>query len=186
MTFPVVVRRLTTTMCALSLLFGFHCNHADEEGRPTIVINEFMADNRGTIARDGFGEADDWIELHNYGAEPCSTGQFFCSDDSLQLARYTLPDTALPPGGYLLIWADGSPEQGPFHAPFRLSAEYGEEIILSDSEGRIVDRIQFFPHNNNPVARVPDRSYGRIYDGDTLWVQQITPTPGAPNTGGRR
>jgi len=163
-----------------------HCSYTYVEKPPGIIINEFMADNRGTFAKDPFGEADDWFELYNNEAEPCSTANYFCSDDSLELDKYTLPDTVLPPGGYLLIWADGSPEQGAFHATFKLAAEEGDEIILSDSKGRIIDRVQFFPHNKNPVARVPDRSYGRAFDGDTMWAQQITPSPGRANTGGRK
>ena len=107
------------------------------------------------------------------------------SDDSLQLNRFILPDTLLPAGKHLLIWADDDVQQGKWHAPFKLAAAEGDEIILSSTDNRIVDRIQFFPKNHNPIARVPDESYGRLYDGDTLWGQQNTPTPGTANTGGR-
>jgi len=179
-----MVLRLSCT--AALLIMG--CGVTPDDVQPVryLVINEFMADNRGTWVTDEYGDADDWIELYNNANTACNTGALFCSDDSTRLQRYALPDTVVPPGGYLLFWADGEVEQGIHHAPFKLSAEDGEEIILSDVRGKVIDRIQFFPRNNNPVARVPDRSYGREHDGDTVWVQQFEPSPGYENTGGRR
>jgi hypothetical protein len=151
-----------------------------------LVINEFMADNNGVDSIvDGAGQADDWIELFNRGNEAAVLSGYVLSDDSTDLSAYSLPDTVIPPGGYLLIWADDEPSQGALHAPFKLSAFDGDEIILSTRDGIIIDRIQFFPRNNNPVARVPGTSYGRIADGANRWDQQKTPTPGASNSGGR-
>ena len=150
-----------------------------------LLINEFMAGNRASEYVDEYGDSDDWIELYNCGTMPVQTEEYMLSDDSLRLNRFVLPDTLLPAGSHLLIWVDDDPQQGKWHAPFMLSAEKGEEIILSTRDNHIVDRIQFFPGNRNPVARVPDESYGRLHDGDTLWGQQITPPPGSANTGGR-
>lgn len=155
------------------------------EPRNHLLINEFMASNSVSGCIDEYGDSDDWIELYNSGTEAVETGGYMLSDDSLRLNRFMLPDTLLPAESHLLIWADDDPQQGKWHAPFKLDATEGDEIILSTTENLIVDRIQFFPKNHNPVARVPDESYGRLYDSDTLWGQQNTPTPGSANTGGR-
>lgn len=168
-----------------TLLLCSPVNTEDGVERNAILINEFMAGNNASGCVDEYGDSDDWIELYNSGAEPVQMGKYMLSDDSLRLNKYLLPDTLLGSGQHLLIWADDEPQQGIWHAPFKLSATDGEEIILSGADERIVDRIQFFPENNNPIARVPDESYGRLTDGDSLWGQQNTPTPGATNTGGR-
>jgi hypothetical protein len=157
----------------------------DEPSAPALVINEFMADNNGDSILNEYGVASDWIELYNRGDEAIALRGYYLSDDSTDLRVYSLPDTSIQPGGYLLVWADGEPQNGVLHAPFKLSAFDGDEIILTIGRTGIVDRIQFFPHNNNPVARVPGESYGRTVDGGDTWDQQRTPSPGAPNSGGR-
>jgi len=151
-----------------------------------IVINEFMAANTADSPYpifDEFGEADDWIELYNTGDKPINMQDLYLSDDSNHLAKYELPNAIIGPHGYFLVWADHEPEQGPNHAPFMLSATMGEEIILSVSGGKIIDRIQFFPESDNPEARLPNASYGRRTDGGDSWCRQAIPSPGRLNNG---
>ena len=156
-------------------------NTAGEGGR--VVINEFMTANNEGGPADEYGDHDDWIELYNAGDASVNIGVLSLTDDSLQLHSYSLPDTQLPAGGFVLIWADDEPMQGKWHAPFKLSWKNGDEIILTQGKDRIVDRYRFFPEDGNPLARVPGTSYGRAVDGDTLWGQQIEPTPGTANRG---
>ena len=50
------------------------------------------------------------------------------TDNLEDRTRWMLPmGTVLPPGGYLLVWADDEPAEGLLHATFRLSAR--EETI---------------------------------------------------------
>lgn len=179
------MRRYSLWLLCGSLFFHLFCSVEEPQPQYNPVINEFMASNVASGIVDECGDTDDWIELCNTSGKQLQAGDYGLSDDSTRLYRFSLPDTQLPPGGYLLIWADDEPQQGKWHAPFKLSATDGEEIILTHIDGRIVDRIQFFPRNRNPIARVPDESYGRFSDGDTLWVQQDTPSPGVANIGGR-
>jgi hypothetical protein len=176
-------RHIIGTGAALLLM----CSPAGDgaEPRPAIVINEFMTANEGDKFTDEYGDADDWIELYNGGDTPVNAGGLFLSDDSLHLHAYTLPDTLLPPGGYLLVWADDEPLEGTWHAPFKLSWKRGDEIILTKGAGSIVDRYRFFPENGNPLARVPGTSFGRNPDGADDWGQQTEPTPGTANRGSR-
>jgi hypothetical protein len=162
------------------------CGSVTDDEPESFVINEFMTSNNSysdTPITDEYNETDDWIELCNVSDRPQSLYGLFISDDSTMLRTSPLPDTIIQPHSFILLWADGQPKQGDHHMDFKLSAEEGDEIILSDSRGRIVDRIQFFAYSGNPVARLPNRSYGRIIDGSDQWCLQKTPTPLKSNSG---
>jgi hypothetical protein len=158
----------------------------EEEATSPIVINEFMAkntsDNPAMIA-DEYGESDDWIELYNPADTQVSLKDLYLADNPASLHKYALFDTILSPHGYVVIWADGQPDQGKQHADFKLSATNGDQIILSNSRGRIIDQIQFLATSGNPEARLPDQSYGRSNDGASTWCRQSAPTPSAKNSG---
>ncbi len=167
-------------------LLCFCTKHVNDASRPvSVVINEFMASNGTTVYVDENNEADDWIELYNKGGTPASLKGLFLSDDSTELDKFALPDTVLPAHGFVVVWADNEENQGSLHASFKLSAQNGEEIILTQDGKTIIDRIQFFISSNNPTARVPDESYGRWTDGAETWAQQKQPTPGSANLGGK-
>ncbi len=121
-----------------------------------LVLNEFLASNNGTIG-DENGEFDDWIEIHNLSDKPISLLGYHISDDSGEPAKWTFPDVSVQPSGYLTIWADNDPEQGKLHSNFKLSAD-GEEIILSDGGGRIVDQFIY-------GSQESDVSFGRWPNG---------------------
>ena len=82
-------------------------------GTFTLVINEFMADNEGTIEDpDDPGDFPDWIEIYNYGDDPVDIGGMYISDRLLgpgsDWERYWIPDnypeeTTILAGGFLLI-----------------------------------------------------------------------------------
>jgi len=90
----------------------------------------------------------------------------------------SLPDLApavLAPGGHMLIWADDDPEQGAFHAGFKLSRS-GEEVGLFDADGHtLIDAVRF-------EAQQTDVSYGRSVDGGDLWQLCERPSPGMANS----
>ena len=174
---------LNMLLAAAALLYTCSPTGTGDDGNRLIVINEFMSANSDDGPTDEHGDSDDWIELYNNGENEISVADLYLSDDSLQLHAYSFPDTVIAPGGFLLVWADDEPLEGKWHAPFQLSWQNGDEIILTKGRDRIVDRYRFFPENGNPTARVPGTSFGRAGDGDTLWGQQTEPSPGAPNRG---
>lgn len=140
----------------------------------SIVINEIMPSNHETIF-DEDGNASDWIELYNSGSESVNLAGFYLSDDSLEINKWQFGNAPIEPGSYLIVFAsDKNKHTEYWHTNFKISAS-GEEIILSDSNGIIIDRI-FVP------AAEPDVSYGRISDGALAWMFQ-EPTPGSANTG---
>ncbi len=157
-------------------------------GQPiTLVINEFMADNSDFFF-DSYGDADDWIELYNYGAEAIDIGGMYITDDQLSLTPYQIPatspeQTTIAAGGYLILWADREMNQGPLHVDFKLSASGGEDIVLLDSNRHLITRfIDFGPQATN-------HSYGRYPDGGTSWQDFVPDTASAPtpnqSNGGR-
>ena len=169
------------------LLLIPYCGYSpEEEGSSPVVINEFMAKNTSTNPQhtvDEHGEADDWIELYNPADTPVSLQDLYLSDNPKSLRKYALFDTVLPSHGYALIWADGQPDQGEHHTKFKLSATDGDQIILSNERGQIIDSVQFLANSGNPEARLPDQSYGRSTDGESGWCQQKLPSPLAENAG---
>jgi hypothetical protein len=90
----------------------------------------------------------------------------------------SLPSLApmiLAPGGHVLFWADDDPEQGPFHAGFKLSKS-GEDLALFDTDGRtLIDGLSF-------GAQQSDVSYGRSVDGAGQWQFLSNPSPGQANS----
>ncbi|MDX2431586.1 MAG: CotH kinase family protein [Bacteroides sp.] len=121
-------------------VFVYKVKHKMSENS-SIVINELMASNSFS-KMDEAGEYDDWIELHNTGFDPVSLGGYHLSDNAGSLFKWMFPDTTISANGYLAIWADEDGDQGSMHASFKLSAS-GEELILTDADSAIVDRIVF-------------------------------------------
>jgi hypothetical protein len=146
----------------------------------TLVINEFMAKNDGSVL-DPYGDYDDWIEIYNYGNDAVDIGGMYLADNLTSAGRWRIPDTnpsltTISSHGYLLIWADEEASEGILHADFKLSAG-GEQIGLYDGGGNLIDSITFGPQNGN-------ESYGRLPDGSDNWRVFASSTPGASNTAG--
>ncbi|MFK7926071.1 MAG: lamin tail domain-containing protein [Bacteroidia bacterium] len=142
-----------------------------------LYLNEVMASNSLVIA-DNAGEFDDWIEIYNAGSTVIDLANYSLSDDTLNPLKSILPTafpilTSVPPGGYLLLWADNEPLQGANHLNFKLSAS-GELIRLYDPTGALVDEIDFEVQSNN-IA------FGRITDANPNFAYLGMPTPLASN-----
>lgn len=147
---------------------------------PQLVINEFMAFNSTCCPDDdgGVNEFDDWIEIYNTGNVAVNLGGMYLSDSKANPFNHKLPTdnpsaTTIQPGGYLILWADSQPDQGPLHLSFGLS-NAGEDIGLYYLDGRTVDVYTFGAQNENS-------SWGRTSDGATTWKSFSAPTPGLSN-----
>jgi len=141
-----------------------------------LFINEFMASNSNTIT-DGFGEYEDWIELYNGGPESVWLGDKFLSDNLANPSKWALPDISLAPGGFLLVWADDQPEQGPLHTNYKLDKDL-EEIGLFDNEASgyiLLDGLTY-------TMQSTDISLGRITDASAGWKLFDVATPGSTNS----
>jgi hypothetical protein len=148
---------------------------------PTLYINEFMASN-DTYWADDSGGFDDWVEIFNPGADSVDIGGLWFTDDLTDPASHQIPDTAsaittIPPGGFLILWADKESEQGPLHVEEKLSGS-GDQIglvYISGTDTVFVDSLTY-------GEQIADTSSGRITDGGNDWASFPDPTAGASNT----
>ncbi len=142
---------------------------------PVLVLNEFLASNDGGLP-DETGTPEDWLELFNPGSAAVELGGLYLTDDLTRPTQWVLPDTSLAAGGFLLVWCDDDPQDGPLHATFKLSAG-GEEIGLFgrlEAGNHALDTHEFGP-------QLTDQSEGRLPDGMGAWSALFVPSPGAPN-----
>lgn len=145
-----------------------------------VVINELMARNANGI-KDEFGDDDDWIEIYNPGSNPVNLAGYYVSDTNNLEDYYRIPQsnaakTTVPAGGYLILWADGEPAEGPNHLPFKLN-NGGEAVFLgtfSNGSVSVVSQV-VFPKLERDV------SYGRYPNGTGAYRLLSDPTPGAAN-----
>lgn len=146
---------------------------------PAIRINEWLAANRATLADPADGAFDDWFELFNPSDTAVSLAGWRLTDSLADPARFVVPaGVSLPAHGFLLVWADGQPEQtqpgGDLHVNFRLS-QGGETIALFDNLGQLVDAVEF-------GLQTDDASQGRWPDGaPEPFFTLPRPTPAAAN-----
>ncbi len=143
------------------------------------VINEIMSINTTTI-QDRDGDYPDWIELYNPGDSLINLTGYGFSDDTTDPLKWIFPSTILQPGEFKLVFASDKnymTEEDYLHTNFKIKSD-GEMLILSDSSGSIIDRVE-------AVQMKSDQSWGRQPDGSTTWLFFDQPTPGSTNnTGG--
>lgn len=140
----------------------------------TLFINEWMAANTSFLRDPADQDYDDWFEIYNPTTNRVDLGGFRLTDDVLAPEKFTVPTgTTVPPGGFLLVWADEETGQtqtnGDLHVNFKLS-QSGERIALYDQAGRLIDSVVFIAQTNNV-------SEGRWPDGGAQRFFMATPTP---------
>jgi regulation of enolase protein 1 (concanavalin A-like superfamily) len=148
-----------------------------------VIVNEWMAGNTNGITDPADGEYDDWFELYNAGDTAVDLGGYYLTDNLANGNQFMIPTNGhyvIPPGGFLLVWADNeeeqnSSEQAELHASFQL-ARGGDSIGLFSPDGQtVIDTVTFGEQTNNV-------SQGRFADGANTIYFMTTPTPGGPNT----
>lgn len=104
--------------------------------RGEVLIAEFMALNDQTLD-DNDGEASDWLELLNTGAEAVDLGGWSLTDKASAPRAWIFPPTVLQPGKRLLVYASGKNRRdagAPLHTNFKLSGD-GEFLGLFKPDG---------------------------------------------------
>lgn len=145
-----------------------------------VTINEFMAQNNSTIINPADGTYDDWFELHNAGTETVDLTSYSLTDDLTDKTQFVIPPGyVIPPGGFLLVWADNEPGRNApadptLHVSFALSRA-GESLGLFSPDGAQVDGFTF-------TEQTSDVSMGRFPDGAEGPLLALDPaTPGTSN-----
>lgn len=148
---------------------------------PWLWLNEVQPNNpNGPAPRSGHPEP--WIELYHAGLDPLSLDGCFLADNYTNLLQSPFPaGLTLPPGGFLIVWADGrflDSEPGECHTTFRLPPTVGTVVLtrLWDGVPQILDYL------NYPDVP-PGSTYGAYPDGQAsareIFAQA---TPGATNS----
>ena len=133
-------------------------------------LNEIQAVNNSTIM-DEAGDYDPWIEIYNLSPVRLDLEDFVLS---LGTQNWTLPAEAVVDGyGYLMIWLDGEPNEGPLHSTINLTATTGT-LTLQGRHGGTSDNVTF-------TALNPDQVWARGVDGIGDWTGDLAPTPNSTN-----
>lgn len=164
------MKQFYITICTLLLSFlGF---------AQTLVINEYSAANRNF--NDGFGRNEDWIELYNTSTtDNVNLAGYYLSNNVSNPTKWQITAGVVPPNGRILVFcssrniASGSA----LHASFDLTQTDGDEVVLSDPTGTVLESHTMFINQTN-------HSYGRTTDGAATWKVFTTPTPGNTNVNG--
>ena len=144
-----------------------------------VRITEFLAANESGL-RDEDGEASDWIELFNSGAEAVNLAGWSLTDDDTKLTKWKFPAVTLLPQSYLLVWASSKNRTNvaaPLHTNFKLE-KGGEYLALIFSDGVTVASA-FAP---TYPAQQDDIAYGRDRLDPSLVGYFTMPTPRAANS----
>lgn len=161
---PAIAGQMVLMVCML-------CMWVPSAGQ--LYINEFSASNSNTIADPVYNDYSDWLEIYNSDDKAWSLKNFFITDNFNDPEKWQINvDAVVPPGGFVVIWADGM--SNGLHTSFRISAN-GEELALYSPGGRLIDSVSF-------KVQPADISYGRTPDGSDSWAYFTEPTPGASNT----
>ena len=147
----------------------------------TVSINEWVADNQGSLFDSADGSAEDWFELYNPGTNRVDLGGYFLTDDLTDPFKFEVPDNGhytIDPHGFLLVWADdetgqNSTNQVDLHAAFKLSKS-GEFIGVFAADGTCIDSVTF-------GEQVTDVSEGRYPDGAATLLPLAWDTPREAN-----
>lgn len=149
-----------------------------EFGDGPLVINEYSASNRNF--NDAFNRNEDWIELYNTSPDTYFnlTG-YYLSNNVNNPTKWQIQSGAIPPNSKVFVFCSGRDISSGtvLHANFDLTQTDGDEVVLADPSGNIVESHEMFVTQTN-------HSYGRTTDGATTWKVFSTPTPGQPNTNG--
>jgi len=154
-----------------------------------IYINEIMANN--TTYADPNGDFDDWVELYNATDNPIDIGGMYMVDShySNGISSWThIPTTSptvttIPAHGFLVVWFDEEPTEGPLHINNKLGATE-DAVYLIDSDGATV--IDTYNWTAATGLSTSDVSIGRLPDGGSTWTlfgagQSHASTPGSTN-----
>ena len=128
-----------------------------------VIISEFMADNKHTLA-DEDNQFPDWIEIYNTNSATVNLAGWSLTDDPSHQARWYFPSTNLTAKGFLVIFASGNNRAiagAPLHTDFSLKAS-GEYLALLRPNGSVA--TEFFPTFPQQYA---DISYGLAQDVTT-------------------
>jgi len=137
-----------------------------------LYINEVMCATKGM---------PDWVELVNGSDAAIDLSGFGLSDNSDKVRKWQFPEgAAIPAHSYLVVLLKGAEntvqqENGCWCVDFALDVDSDQLLLLSDSEGEVIDRMLL-------SSQRQDVSYGRS-GAHNSYRYFTTATPGKVNSG---
>lgn len=135
-----------------------------------VRLNEVMTSNQSYM--DANRVSSDWVELYNTSGEDVDLSGFRLTDKVDSEGYVFAEGTTLGAGEYLVVYCDGTTTNA-YYAPFSLSADGGEDLLLYSNANIILDQLV-------TAAMQTDTSLAR--DGEGNWQVSSMPTPGFENT----
>lgn len=140
-----------------------------ESGGYPVYISEILASN--SLYPDENGICCDWVELHNSSDSAVDISNFGLSDNTLNI-RYTFPEgTVIGAKEYFVVRC--SDQHGEGYAPFNISKNGDESIVLISDSKVIISRVNTVPTIANHPMIITSSGECKVSD---------SATPGFPNT----
>jgi hypothetical protein len=153
------------------VVFGLSLEAAVPSRPGRVVLNELLADNRGSVTNGQ--TTPDYVELRNATDLPQSLERMSLSDNPNRPGKFLFPaGTILPPRGLLTIWCDDATNAPGLHTGFALDND-GQTVALfavTPAGYQLADLVTY-------GLQIPDRSVGRVGADWTLTV----PSPNVAN-----
>ena len=125
-------------------------------GISPVRITELSSGRSGYLAQ--YRMPCDWVELHNTSAEAADISGFILSDN-VGVDKYRFPQgMTLAAGAYLIVPCTDQ-VSAPEVAPFGLSRDLAETVVLKTPDGRIVEIIETMPMSSGSMALSSDGSW---------------------------
>ncbi len=127
-----------------------------------IIINEISARDDTYVSE--YDKKSGWVELFNPTSRDIDLAGMYISNDISNPRKYKIPSmndksvTMIPAHGHRIIWCDGRESVSQLHAPFKLSNNDGNCIILQTADASWADTLIY---NKQPRWT----SFGRYPDG---------------------
>lgn len=135
-----------------------------------VIITELMSSNKGAYS-DSSGNCFDWIEIYNGKDHEINLKNYALSDNKKNF-KWVFPDTYVEAKSYVVVNLAGINRDG-LYANFKLKSSGGEDLILVNAAGKIIDGVTTVALNKNEVM---------FRDPDGKWQRGLEPTPGFANT----
>ena len=135
-----------------------------------IIITELMSSNKGAYA-DSEGNCYDWIEIYNGKDHEVNLKNYALSDNTKSF-KWVFPDTYVDAKSYVIVNLAGLNHEG-LYTNFKLKSAGGEDVILVNAAGKVIDAVTTIALNKNEVM---------FRDNDGKWQRGLEPTPGFNNT----
>lgn len=135
----------------------------------SLVINEIMTSNNGTIASSD-GELYDYLEIYNGSEDDIDLKDYGLGDEDNKV-KWVFPEVTIKSKSYLVVFLTGKKLTG-LNASFKLKSSGGEIVTLFKPNGEVIDAVETVSLDSGSVmARSEDGSW---------YIEE--PTPGYSNT----